>query len=200
MTKHRQSIDHRLQHLVRRDINSILFNIAEIHSVARLITNIDTLYFITYCPYDSIVELSAISNELTFVRYREERTPKFLTLHIDRLTVNPKNPNDIDMFLKELEKSVRLAESIEKEIISNISDQNTVKTLEKYKKSLLKDIVEDILPIFYFMDEEQTRRTEALLQCGSNILYSPSIPHISTLLIRLKHAIHKADLIEPLTE
>lgn len=57
-----------------------------------------------------------------------------------------------------------------------------------------------MLPIFYFMDEEQTRRAELLLQCGSNVLYNPSVPRISTLLIRLKHAIHKADLIEPLTE
>jgi hypothetical protein len=69
VTKCRQTVESRLHNLVKRDSTSILFNIAEIQTVAHLIANPEILNYILFCGYDKLLEYSAAENELIVSKF-----------------------------------------------------------------------------------------------------------------------------------
>jgi hypothetical protein len=62
VTKCRQTVESRLNGLVRKDSSSIVYSIAEICSVAHLIVNPEVINHILFCGYERILQYSAVDN------------------------------------------------------------------------------------------------------------------------------------------
>ena len=98
--------------------------------------------------------------------------------------------------LQELTESMSVLQAIERDIVPHLKDEQLLASTQRTKKSVLKDIAEEIAPVFYFMNEEEHVLASKLLE------YDPiesSCPDITKQLMKLKHATHKADQISHVT-
>lgn len=82
VTKCRHVIETKLNGLVRKDSQSIVYSLAEICSVAHLITNPDVINHTLFCGYEQLLQYSATTNEVTVDRFIQTRTEKYLTISI----------------------------------------------------------------------------------------------------------------------